>query len=272
MGTKTSTSFWIIMMLSTLLLFGCGESQKKPKQNTNPNPLVVGEDKEIEYSKAALANVELGLGYLAQGQVARAKTKITHALKLAPSLAECHSAMAFFLEKVGDAKEAEKSHKKAVKYSKSTGAVYNNYGGFLCRQGRFEEADNAFQSSFSDKNYSRTAEVYENAGICAMKWQEVEKAQNYFTNAIRHDPKRSTALLELAQLGLKKNDLETTKQMLSQYKKVAEVSARSLWLNIQMAKAINNEDAVASHALLLKNLFEDSLEYQHYIKSEMDPS
>lgn len=214
-----------------------------------------------DYHRAALVNVELGLGYLAQGQVARAKTKLTHSIKLAPNISEPHSAMAYFLEMVGEFKDAEREHKKAVGLS-GKGAVYNNYGAFLCRRNRLKEADQAFQAAIADKEYVRTAEVYENAGLCALKWPDDNKATEYLTTAVRQDPNRSSAFLELATLSLKQKNFEAAKEWLNRYKAVAEQSARSLSLGIELAKGLKDEQGAASQALMLKNLFEDSPEYQ----------
>jgi len=148
------------------------------------------------YKSAALINVELGLGYLQQGQLSRCKAKLIHALKLAPNISEPHSAMAYFLEMVGEFKDAEHHHKMAVKLAEGKGAVYNNYGAYLCRRTRYEEADKAFNQALQDKSYERTAEIYENAGICALKGSNPDKANEYLMTAIRHDPSRSDAILE----------------------------------------------------------------------------
>lgn len=154
-----------------------------------------------EMHKTALVNIELGLNYLAKGEYTRAKTKLTHALALCPNAFETHSAMAYFLEKVGESCEAENEHKKAIKCShkmlKENGAVYNNYGTFLCRQGRFKEADRTFNKALKDKDYPNTAEIYENAGISALKSQQHEKAKNYLHKAMQHNPKQKQAILEL---------------------------------------------------------------------------
>ena len=106
-----------------------------------------------DYEKAALANVELGLGYLAQGQVVRAKAKLTHALQLAPHLAEGYSAMGYFWEMTGEIKDAEKYHKKAIRLATQAGDVYNSYGTFLCRRSRFAEAEQAVERALIDKTY-----------------------------------------------------------------------------------------------------------------------
>lgn len=224
-----------------------------------------------DYHKAALVNVELGLGYLSQGQIARAKTKLTHAIKLAPSLSEVRSAMAYFWEMTGEYKESEISHKKAIRLAKQKGAAYNNYGAFLCRQGRFTEAERAFMRALEDKNYARTAEVYENAGLCAGQAGDNQKAMHYFKTAMMRDPAASKALVELASLSLEAGELIEAQQYLQRYRAIAEPSARSLWVGIQVARAREDQNAVASLALMLKNLFEHSAEYTAYLESERSP-
>lgn len=259
-----------------VLLVACDASRSKSglsaDASASPVSKELGFSGKPDYQRAALINVELGLGYLSQGQVARAKAKLIHAIKLAPNIAEPHSAMAHFLEMVGDFKDSEREHKKAISLSAQKGSVYNNYGAFLCRRTRYKEADLAFQSAIQDKDYARTAEVYENAGLCALKWGKPEKAFEYFTTAVRRDPMRSTALLELADFAVQRAQWNEAKKLLTQYKGIVEPNARSLWLGILVGRALHDDNAVASQGLMLKNLFEDSQEYQWYLGSEQDDS
>jgi 23S rRNA (adenine2503-C2)-methyltransferase len=158
--------------------------------------------------KAALIHVELGLNYLAQEDIARAKQKLVYAATLAPRSVEPHSALAHFFEKVGDIKEAEKEHRKALRLGGATGALSNNYAAFLYRQNRFQEAKKAFQTALQDKNYAHSAEVNENAGLCALKLSQNTEAEQYFNTAIRQDKKKcKLALLELASLRSKRQAL-----------------------------------------------------------------
>lgn len=259
-----------IVLLIAVGVVGCAKNANKSEDSETL--LATGASAmppDPEYQKAAMVNVELGLGYLAQGQVARAKNKLTHAVKLAPNAAEPHSAMAYFLEKVGSEKDSEREHKKALKLGNGKGAVFNNYGAFLCRQGRLEEADSAFQRALLDKEYARTAEVYENAGVCALKGTDLHAADHYLKTALKQDPKRSNALLELASLKLRQKEWGEAKTLLGQYKQISEPTARSLWLGLQLSDQIDDKDGVASQALLLKNLYEDSPEYQFFLKSEI---
>lgn len=163
-------------------------------------------DGHRDNERAALINVELGLGYLSQGQVARAKTKLTHALELAPKLSETQAAMAYFLEMVGDFPESERAYKNALSVRAKRGAAYNNYGAFLCRRERYTEADRAFITALEDKGYARTAEVYENAGLCALKAKEPGKALAYLETAVLRDPHRTTARMALMNLRNRNHD------------------------------------------------------------------
>ncbi len=272
---------WMLMGFCVLAITGCAKSTSKTEMesglktvapSTKLSANAADHTAVPDYQKAALINVELGLGYLQQGQVARAKMKLAHAIKLASNISETHTAMAYFLEMIGEYKDAEREHKKSLamsgKNSSSKGAIYNNYGAFLCRRDRFKEADQAFHQALLDKEYARTAEVYENAGLCAIKSRDEDKAAEYLTTSLRRDPGRANALLALVDLDLKQGKLTEARDLLGRYKTIAEPSARSLWLGILVGKALKDDNTVASQALLLKNLFSDSPEYQLYLKSE----
>lgn len=260
--------YWIVLFFSCFLALTGAQADTRLQASSAAIEPVIGPD----YQKAALVNIELGLGYLEQGQVARAKTKLTHALKLAPQSSEARSAMAYFLEMTGDYKEAEKSHKKAVRLAKQKGAAYNNYGAFLCRRTRFKEADRVFQLALEDKNYARTAEVYENAGLCAKEAGRLPEAIDYWKTALLRDPMSNKALLELATVALESGRLSESLEYLQRYRSFSAPSARSLWLGIQVARAQGDQNMLASQALLLKNLFEQSKEYAAYLESERTPS
>jgi len=276
---KRTTKYGVVFV-SLVCLSGCYSETSKTDlaaenvANQNPTKKIqlLEEANASNDQKAALINVELGLGYLQQGQVARAKSKLVHALKLAPKLPETHSAMAYFLEMVGENNDAELSHKKAVQLAKAKGAFYNNYGAFLCRQQRFIDADKTFHLALKDKEYTRTAEVYENAGLCALKGGNQAKAENYFDTALKRDPNRATAILELAALDIVKGKAFAARKLLSQHKMIAEPNARSLWLGIQASKVLKDQEAVKNQVDLLKSLFQDSPEYQAYLQSEKGPS
>lgn len=192
---------WVIVvsMGSMMPLMGCTPYSSQFKQTSA--------------QQTALLNVELGLGYLEQGERARAKTKLTHACALAPHLPETKGAMAYFREIVGDHRDADCLYRQAIQVATHKGAVYNNYGAYLCRQARYKEADIFFQKALQDKTYARTAEVYENAGLCVLKSSDAPdallaaKAMHYFTQALQNDPEREQARSALEHLKQQRENL-----------------------------------------------------------------
>lgn len=225
-------------------------------------------ENKTDLKKAALLNIELGQNYLAQGQVSRAKKKLLHALELAPNLAEAHSSLGYFYETVGDNKMAEKYYRKAIFLGKEQGVFHNSYGLYLCGQNKYKEADKEFSIAVQDSNYAKTAEVYENAGMCALKAANLPMAENYFKIAVRYDSKQVASLMELAEMVFKRGDIEQSQYYLGKLRAQVEPTPRILWLAIQIARKNSDNDALASNALLLKNLFANSQEYKLYLASQ----
>src|SRR5690606_5210363 len=124
-------------------------------------------------------------------------------------------------------------YKKAIELAAQKGAYYNNYGAFLCQRGRYAEAEQALEAAIKDKSYANTAEVYENAGLCALQSQQPQKAERYFTQAIQHDPRQVRSMLELAELSFHQQRFAQAETLLNSYRHFANPTPRSLWLTIR---------------------------------------
>ncbi|MDB6096449.1 MAG: pilF [Francisellaceae bacterium] len=259
---------WLICGL-VVGLSSCQMSNKASSTNLNAGQLHSLKGPQLE--KAAQINIELGLNYLEQGEMARAKSKFMHALELSPHSPEVHSALAFFLERIGDIKEAQLHHLKALKYARVNGMVYNNYGAFLCRQNRTKEADAAFQKSLHDKTYPRTAEVLENAGLCALKIPDYKKAEHYLLTAIQQDPLRAKAMIALSDLFISKGQYDKASHYYASFQKISKPTPHSLLVGIRLNQALNNNLEVRNLELMLKNLYPDSKEYQSSINQSVAP-
>lgn len=256
----------IVIAMCGLSLVACTVAKKQKDQDKFiPSREVASKP---DFQKAAMLNIEMGQAYLAQGQLSRAKQKFVHALELQPKMPEAHSAIAYFYETVGDVDEAAKHHAQAINFGNGKGRFYNNYGTYLCRQKRFKEADRAFNNALKDKQYIKTAEVYENAGICALQQPDEDKAYQYLKTAIKNDPRRALASLELADLELQKNNLQAALFYLNLFKQNNQPTPRYLWIGIQTYKRLNKKDELASAALQLKSLYPQSDEYKQYLESQ----
>lgn len=159
--------------------------------------------KKPDLSKAASYNVQLGLGYLKQGDRPRAKKKLLTALEQEPKSPDVNSAMAYYLEQTNELEPAKKYYLKALSFASNGGAQLNNYGAFLCRQDDYKKAEHYFLRAANDLHYVHTAGAYENAGLCALSVPNTAKARLYFTKALNQDPIRKVSFYELIKIEIK---------------------------------------------------------------------
>lgn len=185
--------FRYLLIIVSIFLQGCQHPEDKSES-------VI---KKPDLSKAATYNIQLGLGYLKQGDRPRAKKKLLMAMKQEPNSADVNAAMAYYFEQTNEMTEAKKYYLKAISLSSEGGAQLNNYGTFLCRQGDYKKAESYFLKAVKDVQYINTSAAYENAGLCALEIPDNDKAKLYFTNALDQDPSRKESFYELVKLETK---------------------------------------------------------------------
>lgn len=178
--------------MTCLTLQACQHNKTNQEQQTS--------NKKPDLNKAASYNVQLGLGYLKQGDRPRAKKKLLTALEQEPNSADVNAAIAYYFEQTNELDQSKKYYLKAVSLSSNGGAQLNNYGTFLCRQGQYKKAETYFLRAVKDENYVHTAGAYENAGLCALAIPDPDKAKLYFITALEQDPIRKVSLYELVKL------------------------------------------------------------------------
>lgn len=122
---------------------------------------------DFDKRQAAKSRVELALGYLAQNNPTQAKLNLDKALNYAPDYYLVHSALAYFYHQQGNTTLADNAYRKAIALDDEQGDVHNNYGTFLCSQGKAEQGFEQFRKALSAKHYYNQGDTYENLAICA---------------------------------------------------------------------------------------------------------
>lgn len=178
-------------------------------------------------NEAAKINAQLGMAYLEQKNVQRAKMKLLLALSQGPDIPEPWYSMGYFLEATGDKDEAAKYYLKAVTIAPDRGDTQNNYGTFLCRQGKYNESIKHFLLATKAQNYLDPAAAYENAGLCSMKSASYKNAAGYFKQALLKDPGRNLSLLKLVEANVKLGHYKEAKSFMVQYQIVAAPTPES---------------------------------------------
>lgn len=251
----------LLSMSGLVLLQSCQYNTEAESERT---------EKAKKRAESASFNIQLGMGYLKQGNMPRAKKKLLLALEAEPDSLEAVGSMAYYNEKTNNLDEAQKYYLKAIALSHNQGAQLNNYGTFLCRTGKYAEAETYFLKAVNDNNYLNTAGAYENAGLCAEAIPDIDKAVTYFSKALDQDPRRSQSLYELATIELKKDNPEKALDYLQKYQELTLTDRILASLAEESARKSGKADLEAFYKMRISKLHpavDDSGEKNEYDSS-----
>ena len=223
---------------------------------------------QFDKIKAAEARISLGLSYLESKDMIRARENLETAVSYAPDYYRSLIAMAHFYQEVGETDQAEQAYKKALRESPKNGDVLNNYGTFLCKIGRYDEADVFFNRAIEQPYYYLIAASYQNAAMCALKSGDQDKAEYYFARSLDHDPNRVVSILQLTQIEIQKAKYREARVRLLKFHNRYGYKASSLGLLIELEKQAGNNTLANKYASVLKDKYPDSIQYQKYVANE----
>ncbi|MDH6026588.1 type IV pilus biogenesis/stability protein PilW [Vibrio splendidus] len=217
-----------LILLASLSLVGCVSVTEGPPK-IESDPIAMSESR-----------IELGLGYMGQGNMVRARENLELAIKHAPSYYRARLSIAHYYEQVGEVDEARDAYKKALRLDARNGNVLNNYGTFLCKQGEYEQADKYFNRAIDQPYYYLVSASYENAAFCAFKAGEVEQAKYYFSRAIDHDPNRARSVLQLSKIEVSEAEYNDARLRLFQFHQRYGYQIPSLQILVELEKKAGN--------------------------------
>jgi len=206
---------------------------------------------------AAANQVQMGRAYLQRGQREVALERLTKALQLDPRSTDAHTVIAVLFEEIERPERAETHYKRAVELDPDAGAVNNNYGQFLCRTGRYEEAEARFVKAMDDPFYATPALVLNNAGICALRAGHRERAEEYLRKALRLDPRSPGILLDLARLRMEGGEWLSARGFLQRHEAVSPPRPDALELGIAIETGLGDTAAAERYRERFRSEFPD---------------
>lgn len=256
-------------MLVWLLVAGCTTSTTTTSRTmTTAN---AGESGQTERSRQeALGNyVQLGLGYIGRGNRDLARRSLLRALEIDGKSPAAHNGMALLYQLEHDPERAEQHFQTALRHDRGFTQARNNYGVFLASQERYQDAYEQFQIAADDVHYGLRPQVFLSLGLVADQLGKSDLAREAWERAIALQPDLDTAYLELAEYHFQAENYPQAKRYLAAYGRMADPSARSLWLSVRVEAAFGNTNGVASKGLALSKLFPyaaETLEYQQWLE------
>ncbi|MGE9552328.1 type IV pilus biogenesis/stability protein PilW [Erwinia amylovora] len=230
--------------------------------------LLVGCSQSPERNQLAQTRLQLGLEYLARGELPPAQRNLAQALRLAPKDYRCQLAMARYQQRSGDWDAAGRAYQNARLLAGQNRDVINNYGAFLCSLGQYDAAQQQFSKAAELLENGARTDALENAGYCYLLAGEKLKAEVALNEATRDDPQKGPALLAEAERRFGKNERDTSRLLLDVYQRNFAASAESLWLEIRFAALARHPESVKQAGEQLARNFPQSIQYLHFLANE----
>jgi type IV pilus assembly protein PilF len=213
-----------------------------------------------ERDQAAIANVNLGAGYLRQGRLDLAVERLQRALKQNPKLADAHSVIAIAYDQLGMLDEAEQHYRRATQLESGNSASANAYAVFLCRQHRWPEAEPFFQRAAANPTYATPEVAFTNAGVCARESGAADKAGDYFRSALVRNPGYPDALTNLMTMAYDSGNYLQARAFVQRYLDSSPATAPVLLMCVNVETQLNNRDGADKCAARLRTGFQGSPE------------
>jgi type IV pilus assembly protein PilF len=246
----------VALLIVCVTLSGCVSTGK-----VNPMDTRKGRD------EARQAYVQLGIGYLQEGNSERAKVPLKKAIELDANDADANAALALVFQAEGETQLAEQYFKKALA-SRNDARILNNFGSFLYEQKRYDDAYAMFEKAAADNLYPERSRVFENLGMTAAALGQRDLARDNLEKALRLNRSQPRALLEMAEISFEDRHYVPAKDYYDRFSQLSEQNARSLLLGTRLAKVYEDKNKAASFGLQLKRLYPGTPEYQQYLSEQ----
>jgi type IV pilus assembly protein PilF len=207
---------------------------------------------------AAAYNVQLGIAYLNQGDIAQAKDKLDRAVKQDPNSAEVHSARALLFARMNDPAQADAEFRAALRLAPHDPQIANNYAVYLCQNGRTDEGVKRFLESARNALYPTPWAAYTNAGVCLHAAKRDDEARLNFERALQLRPNFAEATYQLAGLEFSRGELAPARARIDTYLGHFEETPDLLLLGVRVARAQGDKVAAQRYARKLQLDFPSS--------------
>ena len=254
-------------------LAGCASSGPE-KGNSGKAELTTASDQTAAQRKVEI-RMQLAVGYFEQGKYAYALDEAKLALAADPNYADAYGMRGLIYQQMGENALAEDNFVRARKLAPANPDLANNYGSFLCQQGRVREALPLFDAALGNRSYRSPASAANNAGSCALKIKDYASAERYLLQALQWTPDLPATNANLAKVYFEKRERDLVRagffiNRLNKVAKMESLTADVLWLAIKVQHKLGDTDAETGWATQLRRHHSGSAEYAAYQRGAFD--
>lgn len=223
---------------------------------TQAAPVVEVSDGSRPATRAASDRLLLAQHRLRAGNLDEAREHAQAVLKLDPASAGAHTVLAFVASRGGDTRAAGRHFAKAAELGPQ-GATLNNYGTWLCGNGRQAESLAWFDQALADPAYRDRAGALANAGSCAVQAGQDARAERDLREALALAPESVVALGAMAALAFRQGDAFAARAFSERRLAAGPADAAALQLASQIEHKLGDRAAAERYTRRLRAEFGD---------------
>jgi len=254
-----------------LWLAGCAQPQNQIHLDTltTPPPDTV--------RQRATRRLGLATAYFEQGQTTVAQQEVRAALQIDPNYAEAYSLLGLIHQRENAPVLAAQSFEQALQLaatpplrSSELASVQHNYGWFLCQQNNFAQAQTQFARALSHAGYTAAAKTWTTSALCQLRAGQRVEARNSFQQALALEPSNALVRYQLAELDFQDGNPRRAQATLSPLNASALASPESLWLGIQLARALAQQPLMLQLGQQLTQRYPQSSQAQAWLERKFE--
>ena len=252
---------WGFVVLVVLATAGCNRltfvrpSLERGEFDKVARDVTVRESSDRIAARKADAHLQRARGHLTRNELDKAEDEARSAIKLDASSEGGYTMLAVVHDRRGQAARAGEYYRKATELAPTRGGTLNNYGTWLCSNGREQESLVWFERAVASPGYQTRAGALANAGRCADRAGLDERATAYLRMAIELDPKNPIALSTLAERAYRRGDGMQARAFSERRLTAAPADAASLLLASQIEEMLGDTAAAARYVQRMRAEF-----------------
>jgi type IV pilus assembly protein PilF len=241
-----------------LLVVGCATQQEQPPSVDTGT--IVGEVGDPQ--NRARLHTELAALYYSRGSMAVALEELRSAKAADPSYAPAYGMFGLVYMELKETRLAQENFEHGLSISPNDPDINHNYGWFLCQTDREAQSIAYFQKAVRNPLYPTPWRSYAAAGLCSLRIDKLDDAEQFFKRALQLEPNDPTALLQMGQIRYRQGNMDDARRYALRYNRMVPPTAESLWLAVRVERKLGDRTAEAGYANQLRRRFPGSREYQ----------
>lgn len=229
----------------------------KPYERT-PSPYSARDNEQVKHRLAVQERLQLAVQRLQAGDVAAADRYARQALKDDPKSAGAHTLLALVDQNRGRQESAGEHYRHAAELAPADGGVLNNYGAWLCGNKYPAEALVWFDRALAAPGYASPASALANAGGCALKSGQYERAGRDLRKALELEPGNAYALQAMGESEFRQGRFLEARAFTERRLAAAPASADVLLLARNIENALGDKVAANRYEQRLRTEFPDA--------------